>query len=85
MGGGAATACSITGIPGHPVENVSLNQVMIEYQGGGAPGTAERAIPELPDEYPDADMFGELPAYGSYVSPRPGPHAAGHALDLRPT
>ena len=67
VAGGAATACSITGIPGHPVENVSLNQVMIEYQGGGAPGTAERAIPELPDEYPDADMFGELPAYGLYV------------------
>ncbi len=64
---GAATACSITGIPGHPIGNVSLNQVMIEYQGGGTPETAEGAVPELPDEYPGADMFGELPAYGLYV------------------
>ena len=58
---------SITGIPGHPVQNVTLNNIDLEYEGGGS----ELVDSEVPDEavikhYPEAQMFGRLPAYGLY-------------------
>lgn len=64
---------SITGIPGHPVENVILENIKISYPGRGNNGLAnlpiERLddIPELESAYPEFSMFGELPAWGFYV------------------
>ncbi len=63
---GAKIASSITGLPQHPVEQVALTDINIEYQGGGAAQTIQADVPELPDKYPEAKMFGELPAYGLY-------------------
>ncbi len=63
---GATLASSITGLPGHPVENVRLDNVRIEYLGGGTVDLADKEVPELPGKYPEAKMFGELPAYGLY-------------------
>lgn len=59
---------SITGIPGHPVEDIMLENVELEYEGGGK---EDWVISEVPDEtrirsYPEAQMFGRLPAYGIY-------------------
>jgi len=59
---------SIHGIPGHPVEDVSLENVSLTYEGGGL---AEWVTDMVPDEtliarYPEAQMFGRLPAYGLY-------------------
>ncbi len=58
--------CSITGIPGHPVRNVALDNISISFIGGGTREDAIRAVPELEDAYPSNHMFGVLPAYGFY-------------------
>lgn len=57
----------ITGIPGHPVENVTLSHVHVTFPGGG---TAEDAAVEVPEDasmYPEQFFFGVLPAYGAFV------------------
>jgi hypothetical protein len=64
---------SVTGIPGHPVENVSLENIEIIYPGRGNNGMANRPldrldqVPENVSEYPEFSMFGELPCWGLYV------------------
>jgi hypothetical protein len=57
----------ISGIPGHFIENVTLNDIRISYLGGGKKEDSNIEIPELPGEYPKAKMFGVLPAYGMYI------------------
>lgn len=55
---------SITGLPGHPVRNVTLDRIRIRTIGGGS--LRESAVPELPEAYPNGRMFGDLPAWGLY-------------------
>lgn len=59
--------CSITGIPGHPVKNISLSNIKINFAGGGSPADREKKMPELADSYPEGNMWGNLPAYGFYL------------------
>ena len=65
--------CSITGIPGHPVENVTLENIAITFPGRGNDGLAFlpvnrlKDVPEQEAEYPEFSMFGELPAWAFYV------------------
>jgi hypothetical protein len=63
---GAELTSSITGIPGYPVQQLTLRNIRITARGGGKPALAQREVPEHEKEYPDADMFDELPAYGLY-------------------
>ncbi|NQT13678.1 MAG: membrane dipeptidase, partial [Planctomycetes bacterium] len=58
--------CSITGLPGHRIENVVLKNIKLGFDGGGTRDQASRAIPERPESYPESTMFGVLPAYGFY-------------------
>ncbi|NLX98592.1 MAG: glycoside hydrolase family 28 protein [Rhodopirellula sp.] len=58
--------CSITGIAGHPVENVTLDNIRLRFQGGGTSAPASLDVPEKADAYPKGAMFGPLPAYGLY-------------------
>ncbi len=64
---------SITGVPGHPVENVTLENIEIIYPGRGNNGLANMPlsrlndVPEHVSAYPEFSMFGELPAWGLYV------------------
>ena len=64
---------SITGLPGHPVEDVLLENIEIIFPGRGNNGLANaplwrlEQIPEKETEYPEFSMFGELPAWGFYV------------------
>lgn len=61
------TLCStITGIPGHNVENVVLADLQLSYAGGVPYAPVDAPVPELIKTYPDADMFPALPAYGLY-------------------
>jgi len=60
------TGCSITGQPGHPIENVLLSNLTFTFEGGGARELATKEVPELPKDYPECVMFGNLPAYGFY-------------------
>jgi hypothetical protein len=64
--GASKTGCSITGLPGHPIENVVLSNLNLTFDGGGTAADASRQIPELPEKYPESSMFGTLPAYGLY-------------------
>ena len=73
---GAILTSSITGIPGHAVEDVSLTNIRIETEEAGKAEWIERPVPEVEKAYPEARMFGRLPSYGLYVR-----HAAGVKLD----
>lgn len=64
---------SITGIPGYPVQDVTLENIEISY-GGRAdktiahiPLNALASVPENEAGYPEFSMFGELPSWGFYV------------------
>ncbi|WP_445738476.1 glycoside hydrolase family 28 protein [Mariniflexile sp.] len=64
---------SIVGIPGYPVENVVLENIEISYPGRASKGMAYVPlsrldhVPENIKNYPEFDMFRELPAYGLYA------------------
>ena len=62
---GGSLASSITGLPGYPIENVSLSNVDITMVGGGT--RPAKPVPEVAGDYPHAPMFGPLPASGLYV------------------
>jgi polygalacturonase len=58
--------CSVTGLPGHNIENVTLNNIHLGFEGTGTAKDASREIPEKPASYPESVMFGTLPAYGFF-------------------
>lgn len=59
--------CSITGIPGHPLEHITLDNIQITCSGGGTAEQAHRSVPDDKTAYPQVGMFGEsLPAYGFF-------------------
>jgi polygalacturonase len=64
---------AIVGIPGHPVEDVTLENIEITYGGKADKAVAFISIDSLSKTneniagYPEFTMFGELPAYGLYV------------------
>jgi polygalacturonase len=60
-------ASLITGIPGHDIEDVKLNNIRILYQGGGAREQAAIVPPEIETEYPEPMRFGDMPAYGFFL------------------
>lgn len=60
------TGCSITGLAGHPIKNVLLENVKLHFDGGGTREQTTREIPERAESYPESTMFGPLPAYGLY-------------------
>jgi polygalacturonase len=78
-GGGAypgnrnLTPSSITGLPGYMVENVVLENIEINFEGGGKTSVANisesniESVNEAAGAYPEFSMFGELPATGLYV------------------
>jgi hypothetical protein len=72
--GADVMGCSLTGIPGFPIENVTLENIRIHSSGGGTREDADRKIPEKIDAYPSGKMFGTLPAYGFFCR---------HAKNLR--
>ena len=63
--------CSITGLPDHPVENVTLSNISLHHKGGvtssDLPKIDEAVKDEKEKEYPEATMWGNLPAKGFFV------------------
>ena len=63
--------CSITGLSGHPVENVTLSNISIHHKGGVTLGDLPLINDTIKDEkekeYPEATMWGNLPAKGFFV------------------
>lgn len=64
---GGKTGSSVTGIPGHPVENIHLSGIRLKLSGGVTAGQYTREVPELEDLYPEGTMFGILPASVLYM------------------
>ena len=62
----SSVGCSITGLPGHVIENVTLTNIHLGFEGGGVKEDASRQIAEKPESYPESTMFGTLPAYGFF-------------------
>jgi hypothetical protein len=63
----ATLTSSITGIPGHPIEGVTLSDVRIMYRAGEIFTANLGEVAEQIAVYPAPRMFGPLPAYGLYV------------------
>jgi len=64
-------ASSISGLPGHPVEDVRIRGLRLMPQQGyprdGARALSAAAVLESETDYPEFGMFGPLPASGLYV------------------
>ncbi|MDP3445879.1 MAG: glycoside hydrolase family 28 protein [Ignavibacteria bacterium] len=71
---------SIVGVPGGYIEDVTLENIEIVFEGHGNKDVAFieldslHKVPEKISDYPEFSMFGELPAWGIYVR---------HAKDLK--
>jgi polygalacturonase len=60
-------ASSITGLPGMNVQDIALSHIRVQSAMQGRPEWVGRSIPEKEAAYPEARMFGMLPASGMYV------------------
>lgn len=71
---------SITGIPGHLVENITLEDIHVSYPGRSNKGLAYMPsdrldwVPNNEKDYPEFSMFGELPSWALYTR---------HAKDIK--
>jgi polygalacturonase len=57
----------ISGIPGHYIEDVSLNNIRIHFKGGGTKDDALLSPPENEKLYPEPWMFGTIPSSGFFI------------------
>ncbi|MCX6898055.1 MAG: glycoside hydrolase family 28 protein [Verrucomicrobia bacterium] len=64
--GCSTIGCSITGLPDHPVRNVTLENIQLGFEGGEGKDALTKPVPERPTSYPESKMFGTLPAWGFY-------------------
>jgi hypothetical protein len=62
---GAWSTSSITGLPGHPVRRIALDNIQLTV-AGGEEQAGGLEVPEQEDKYPESSMFGPLPAHGLY-------------------
>ncbi|NKF24104.1 glycoside hydrolase family 28 protein [Solimonas sp. C16B3] len=77
-------AATIAGLPGHPVEDVSLSHIRITHRGGIGAASAQ-APPEHAGAYPEPSMFGISPAQGLYARHVRGLHLDDVVIDaVRP-
>lgn len=61
----ARYASILSGVPNHPIEDVSLSGIFIHHLGGIT--AVPPSPPELPEQYPEPEMFGSIPAQCIYV------------------
>jgi len=75
---GAEWASSFTGLPEHPIERLTVRNLRVttKAQLEQSPWSNSNEVPEFAEKYPDAGMFGQLPAYGLFCR-----HAAGVLFD----
>ena len=80
---------SITGLPGHPAQDIRLENIRITYPGRGlaafanAPTWRLWSVPEQAKNYPEFSMFGELPAWGFFIRHVDGLQLDGIRLRIR--
>jgi polygalacturonase len=60
----------ITGLPEQPIENLRLENIHLEFNGGGTKADAARIPPEFSnvrERYPEPNRVGIMPAYGVFA------------------
>lgn len=58
----------ITGVPGHAITNLTLENISMALAGGGTSEQARQQVPEAIDKYPEVKTFDPLvPAYGIWA------------------
>jgi polygalacturonase len=57
----------ISGIPGHPIEDLRLTNIRVQYKGGGTREEAAREVPEMENAYPEPRSFGRIPSWGAFI------------------
>jgi polygalacturonase len=63
-----ASGILITGVPGHYITGVKLENIEIELPGGGTLVDSRVVVPEAIDKYPEVKTFGPtIPAYGLWA------------------
>ena len=75
-GTSSMSGIQIIGTPGYDIENVQLQNIHINYKGGGTVEQGKRDYPELAKGYPEPSLLGVNPAYGLYAR-----HVKGLRLD----
>ena len=58
---------SISGIPGHQIEDIKLDNILAYYKGGGTKSLALITPPENEKDYPEPGMYGTLPGWGFFI------------------
>jgi polygalacturonase len=79
----------ISGVPGHPIENVQIDGVYIQHRGGGTEEMAAIEPTENEAAYPEPDMFGDMPSHGFFIRHAKGVEVSNVEIetlkpDLRP-
>ncbi len=57
----------LSGVPGHPIEDIKISDIFLEQVGGGSAQMAALDPEERESAYPEPDMFGKLPATGFFL------------------
>jgi polygalacturonase len=60
-------ACIITGIPGHPIQDLSISNVRLQYPGGRPAEEATTEPEEREKAYPEPTMFRGMPSWGFFI------------------
>lgn len=64
----SASGILITGVPGHYIKGLTLENIEIELPGGGTVAEGYHEVPEAVKEYPEVKTFGPtIPAYGIWA------------------
>src|SRR5205085_2248369 len=57
----------VSGIPGHPIEDVQISNIRFVQQGGGGATEAALEPEEKENAYPEPNMFGTMPASAFFI------------------
>ena len=66
-GADSLSGIQLTGSPGYPLSNISLQNIYVEYKGGGTTAQGTKDFPELEKGYPEPSLLGINPAYGLFA------------------
>jgi polygalacturonase len=59
--------CIISGVPGHEIQDLQLHHIYIQHRGGGTREQAAITPPENEQQYPEPNMFGNMPSQSFYL------------------
>jgi len=57
----------ISGVEGHPIEDLQLSNIRLYYKGGGLRDSMNRIVPEYTKDYPEPYRWKIMPAYGFFI------------------